>query len=502
MTTGKALAFSLLLALVATTAVSVGAGEAGSGPPGKGILQPRPTPTPTPIPWNDIPVSDQDDSMCTSSNESLVVVGKNVYVGYDHDAWSFFTRSTDEGQTFAPSILLDPDYSLLPILVRRGGAGPDDPDLYAVTAEVAVYFFRSTDGGISWTAPVTVTRVGYMPKVTVDAEGVIYVSWIPYQPGSPFYFSRSLDGGMTWSEPLRITTASYFVPLTPLSTALLARRGVLYQVWNGAQTAPVPGDSLEILLTQSTDGGASWTTPVQVDDGGESDKNAALLAVDAAGNLYVAWSDGRKYGFGKGLPYLSRSTDGGATWSHGVRIDDAGECVQSSTPSALVFDEATGSLHVVLEDGRNYCRTSPWFGWTDIFYTHSTDGGQSWSPNEQLNDPVEYIYNAWPSIQVDAGTVYVLWGGRDGKAWLDIHQHGLPPLPPTPSPTATPSPTPLPDATATASPTPEPAATCTPTPTRTASPTVTATPSPTATATPSRPERWTVYLPWVVVGQR
>jgi hypothetical protein len=243
------------------------------------------------------------------------------------------------------------------------------------------------------------------------------------------------------------------------------------------------------------------------------------LAVDPAGVLYAAWGEARIHPPDT-LTYVARSTDGGATWSPGVRVDDAGDCFQSSTSGAIAVDAGTASLHVALDDGRNYCQVRPYYGWADIFYTHSTDGGLTWSRNEQISDPIPYNIPGYCALQTQAGRVYTLWAGDSldsvRRIWLDIRDSGLPPVTMTPTPTPTDTPTPTPTATATPSPTftPKPTATKTATPTATASPpppatgtpgptatlTATATPGPTATATVSpspRPPEWRVYVPGV-----
>jgi hypothetical protein len=252
---------------------------------------------------------------------------------------------------------------------------------------------------------------------------------------------------------------------------------------------------------------------VRVDDAPQDDPLIQMMAMDVApdGTLYVQWNDDRlRYSYG--LTYLSRSTDGGATWSPGVRVDDAGEHFRSSGSGSLAAG-ADGEVYIALEDGRHYWDYPYYFGWNDLFLAHSTDGGQSWLPHEQVSDPIAMNIVFLPSTQLQDGVVYTVFQGNDSSGmhkylWLDRH-HGWPPMPPrTPTPTPTPNVSPSPTRTAgptvTSTPSPTATATDTATPTRTATASPTGSPTPTATATvtptPTGRQEWKVGLPWVEVG--
>ncbi len=215
------------------------------------------------------------------------------------------------------------------------------------------------------------------------------------------------------------------------------------------------------------------------------------MAVDAAGVIYVAWSE---YRLSDLYPqaYAARSTDGGQSWSPGVRVDD-NPCLDLSELRAIAVDDETASVHAVLVDARNYCE-DPLPFCSDAFYTNSTDGGATWKPNEQISNPV--LYNdIWDvGLQIQDGVVYTTWtaleGGGVAAVWLDIHDPQLPPvtMTPTPAPTETPTVTPSPTST------PSPSSTFTPSPSATPTPRATATPTPSPTI---GPREWRIYVPWV-----
>jgi hypothetical protein len=111
----------------------------------------------------------------------------------------------------------------------------------------------------------------------------------------------------------------------PLVVDASGRVDALYQEYptNPTTHALSPAQN---YFTSSDDGGATWSTPVLVGAAVGTMSlsewwNEPSLAIDAGGNLYAAWdtqslsSTGVKIDSG----WLSYSTDGGATWSKPVQ---------------------------------------------------------------------------------------------------------------------------------------------------------------------------------------
>jgi len=428
--------------------------------------------TPTPLPWDDILVIEGSGI----SNEALAVAGNNVYVVSGETIRPvYLIRSTDGGHTFLPPVQIDPRGDT-PSIARREGAGSDDADLYVTfDLERYIYFTRSTDGGATWLQPPVLVRESpdngqlYDSKIAVDAQGIIYITWCHNHDGNgcALFLSRSVDGGATWLEPVQVAPGLRHLLSWDQACSLAVRDGNLYFAWGDS----VAGEGRHILFTRSTDGGTTWSPPVPADDRPANVRYMGMvdLAVDPDGAIYVAWDDDRVDGVWNHT-YVTRSTDGGVTWSPGVRVDDA-QCLEANSVSGAITVGSTDvdqrDVLVALIDQRNYCGVG-WL-WGDVFLTRSRDGGRTWSPNEQLNDPIPYNIIWAHSIQTWGGTVYTLW--RDEPAWdqprvmLDIHAPvALPVL------TATPTPTPLP--TETATPTPSATPTASPSPTPSPTPTV------------------------------
>jgi hypothetical protein len=88
-----------------------------------------------------------------------------------------------------------------------------DPDILAI---------RSTDGGMTWSAPVRVnddlgTDAQFFPWVDADETGVFHAVWYDRRDNGfdiDVYYASSMDGGASWTANVRVTAAA-FTPVLP-----------------------------------------------------------------------------------------------------------------------------------------------------------------------------------------------------------------------------------------------------------------------------------------------
>ena len=139
---------------------------------------------------------------------------------------------------------------------------------------------------------------------------------------------------------------------------------------------------------------------------------------DSQGRLYVAYR--KKYPAGGDNPYhifVSRSTDGGATWTvlNGNRpIENTGNFMQR--PPSIAVD-ANDTLHVVwYGNDANHSAEND----REIKYVRSSDGGATWSDWVNVAEVPGYNgQNLWqehPTLCVSGTNVSVVWQGRDSSA--------------------------------------------------------------------------------------
>lgn len=157
---------------------------------------------------------------------------------------------------------------------------------------------KSTDGGLTWTMPGAISPGfplggAYSAPIVVEPNGTLGVLYLGH-PTDPMtlavgngteYFTSSTDGGTTWSIPVAVDPGAGTIALPTwwIDGALAVdSHGTLYASWD------TQNDSSDIgWLAWSTDGGQTWSAPIQVAFG--SGEN--LLEVAAAGpdSVYVGW---------------------------------------------------------------------------------------------------------------------------------------------------------------------------------------------------------------------
>ena len=239
-------------------------------------------------------------------------------------------KSTDGGKTWidvTPQVTpADRTMGIDPLVVYDAASGRLFVGVYALPAVIQLYW--SDDGGSTWatTAPVVgepVTDSPTMFAMPVD-DNPLWPSalFICYNAFLTLQCKRSMDGGLSWAllpSPFGIPE-SKCGPIPGKSAA--ARSGQVLYVGRfqatescAALQAGATSDTYEVAIAASGDGGLTWQSVVL--DEGLSFANEAqpTIAVDDAGNAFVAWSDQ----LGQFLRF-SRSTDQGRTWSTPVDI--------------------------------------------------------------------------------------------------------------------------------------------------------------------------------------
>src|SRR5262249_1608441 len=145
--------------------------------------------------------------------------------------------------------------------------------------------FTSTDGGVTWSRPVTIATVqshldaggirsGPLPSAAVDGAGNVFVVWedCRFRTGcstNDLVFSRSRDG-VKWTKVSRIpidavsSSADYFIPgigIDQTSSSPNAHIAIHYYFYSQTNCTQFTCQ-LFVGYISSRNSGTTWSTPV------------------------------------------------------------------------------------------------------------------------------------------------------------------------------------------------------------------------------------------------
>src|SRR5262245_33546958 len=245
------------------------------------------------------------------------------YMNFENDTIET-RRSTDGGATWSQPFSIDAQRAPagvngVQIAVRPNGHVVVVFSVWGAPAGSEIGTFRSTDGGVSFSAPAHAADLGgtELPwlrappftSVDVDAAGTIYVTWrecgFSGECQGDIVLMRSPDG-VTWTEPASVPVGPddgslfYFLPALAVDSATAgarARLALLYHSMGPSSTCdPAYGCfQVDVKLTTSANGGSTWTQPRQLN---AFPMLPAWMADTALGRMLgdyvsVSWSGGR-----------------------------------------------------------------------------------------------------------------------------------------------------------------------------------------------------------------
>jgi hypothetical protein len=269
----------------------------------------------------------------------------------------------------------------------------------------------SSDGGLSWTKtnPVVIDQHVFEFEdkswIAADSNPIspfrdrLYVAWDRNEGCGMFctdqilLVSSSSDQGKTWSTPMKINDGTSLSERVIYAFPAVDASGTVHVLWSDYAQQ-------KIFIDRSSDGGNTWGTDVAVAstnigfgvdigcDGGRAMTPAPQMAIDAGGNIYVTFVKnvvkGNKLNLGV---FLTKSRDGGVTWSQPSRVS-ATTAGQQYNPAIAI--DASGGINVSYLDRRddpNNCRTN-------TYLSRSTDGGVTFTDHKATDVDSDFDGNA------------------------------------------------------------------------------------------------------------
>jgi hypothetical protein len=353
--------------------------------------------------------------------------------------------------------------------------GPGVLALVAVAFSAAHALAQAEPSGLAWDEKVEIASGdGYRgpwrmnesefeyvddPTVAIDDQGAVAVAWADQSQKDIFVQIYEPNGRNRFDEPVNVSKSPAIFSWLPrmVITEDDAREiAVLWQeiVFSGGTHGG------EIFFARSTDGGRTFSDPINLSSSVAGDGKGRLaarywhngsldLAMGPQGTLYAAWTE---Y---EGVLWFSRSTDGGASFSEPVRVAGRGAKPARGPSLAVegggvylawtVGEDPAADIRVArsLDQGRSFGKpqiVAPSDGHADapklavdsegtihlvyavspagpleryhVRYTRSDDGGATFRDSKEISGPLpeQFESASFPDLSLDgADNLYVVW---------------------------------------------------------------------------------------------
>jgi hypothetical protein len=368
-------------------------------------------------------------------NTSQLVAGSNIdniyYSANGGISWTNFILNSSYGVWGDPCILADTmnNFYFTHLSNTNTPTGWIDRIVTQKSSDAGATWNNGTYTGLNGSKDQDKSWTVFDRSALSAFKGNIYVTWTEFDDYGSFdldmrsriMFSKSEDLTETWSAPIAISefegdcidsdhTAEGAVPC-------VGPNGQVYVVWSLNDT---------LYFDKSFDGGETWldndlivaTQPGGWDytiAGHDRCNGLPIAQCDCSGGvnngtIYINWSDQRN-GTSDTDVWISKSTDGGTTWSPEVRVNDDAPGSQNYL-SWMTIDQSTGFIYVLFYDRRNYNDNN-----TDVYMAYSTDGGETFTNvliSETPFTPLDTeFFGDYLNITAHNGAVRPIWARMD-----------------------------------------------------------------------------------------
>ena len=302
----------------------------------------------------------------------------------------------------------------------------------------AVFVSKSTDGGLTWGTPNKVIGSSDLPDhpfdrpwIAVDNsggvnDGVLFVTtmtayWVVGQ--HHIYLRTSTDGGLTWSTIKQVDNTTFSVGSLTASYGgiSIGNDGRAYIAFMSYDVSASPfiryysitttdlGVTFQrnVVGTAFISSGSGFTRAWSIDANPTLNENAVLTWVDNRNGDYDI--------------LLSKTTNGGLTWSTPIRVND--DSVNNGIEQDMVWADfsPSGKMAVAWRDRRlnGIGSTVPF----DIYTAISSDAANSFSPNFRVTSVSNPYFlvpqgNSFIGCAMSDSSVYLNWGDyRNNPDW-------------------------------------------------------------------------------------
>jgi len=283
-------------------------------------------------------------------------------------------------------------------------AAPSAEDIGGAGNDWDIVVFRSTNDGVSWSAPALLhsngtgdTESDFSPSIAGDGAGNWVIVWQSGEDLSSagtdndIFVVASSDDGLTWSAPALVNSNAASDTRDDYSAKIATdAAGNWIVVWYSTEDlGSVAGSDSDIFVSISANNGATWSAVALLNSNATTDTGADVspsIDTDGAGKWVVAWESSDTLGGSIGTDYdivFASSADNGATWSPLSLLNSNGAADAGDDRSCEITTDEAGNWVIVWGSDDDLLTTidTDW----DILVASSADNAVSWSAPILLN---------------------------------------------------------------------------------------------------------------------
>ncbi|HUT79736.1 MAG TPA: sialidase family protein [Candidatus Bathyarchaeia archaeon] len=322
------------------------------------------------------------------------------------------TNDVTYGHHVEPTIAIDEDDRLY-----AGWKNAAD----SMTGGLAVSFSRSDNNGKAWTTPYDMPMfdnifTGQSDPWLVYYDGAIYYAYLEYSRSitsdlSQITVAKSTNQGDTW----QIVTATEGEGFADKETMTIAKNGIIYVTYDDIYD----NGSVVVRLSKSIDTGNTFHEYGVIADSIQEpiDHLGPYVTTDNFGNVFVAWTRFTDGNWGD--VYLTKSLNGGATFTSGIDINSETENATFTTSYGyahiatlpVVRFDTNDRLYVLWSEMSDFDLS---FG---IFLRFSDDYGLTWSSKYTISPTI--TGDQWqPDMDIDSkGRLHISYYDQQGSTF-------------------------------------------------------------------------------------